>query len=227
MSRPNVCSLQVDLNRLESRTAQLGLRYLHLLGDPLRNGVKVAIACLYSPLGAAVEGQSPENVRLRVGASRGSFEVYMALASLSPDNLVEPGPSQPLDPKQNLIKTTLVENKPAGLGAKYLNCGVIEPVVGVELAILCLYGPLGIARSGGSRCEIDTAIAQSRRIFEKYMDLALQFMEDDKFVRFSSPVPKTLEESVTQVSQGLPLSVPPADLNGAKDEDDIDLDEEL
>jgi len=236
MSRPNAYGIHVDMNRFESRTSQLGLRYLHSIGSPIRDGVKVAIACLYSPLGAAVEGQSLQRVRLRIGASRGSFEAYMALAtSASLENLAEFGARQSLEPKQNIIKTTLVENKPAGLGAKYLNCGVIEPGAGVELAIICLYGPLGTARRGGNRSEVDAAIAESRQIFEKYMDLTLQqFVDDDNFVRFSNPIVKTIEDANPQSDQRVITKREPA-MNSVQNfndsnregDDEIDLSEEL
>lgn len=228
MSRPSTYGIHVDMNRFEARTAQLGLEYLQSIGNPVRNGVKIAIACLYTPLGAAVDGQSLQRVRLAIGASQGSFEAYMALAALSSlKNGAESLPQHQFDPKQNIIKTTFVENKPAGLGTKYLNSGVIEPGAGVELAIICLYGPLGTARGGGTRSEIDAAISESRRIFENYMDLALrQFVDDKDFVRFSSPITKTLDEGKSPVSQSSAPLIPKNNLNGGED-DEINLDEEL
>jgi len=46
-------------------------------------------------------------------------------------------------PKQYPLKidTTFRETKPAGLAAKYLNSGEIEPRTGVEIAISCLFAP--------------------------------------------------------------------------------------
>lgn len=237
MSRPNAYSISLNMNTFKSRTAQLGLRYLHSGGSPVQNGVKVAIACLYSPLGAAVDGQSLQQVRLKVGASRGSFEAYMVLAtSRTKDSLAGSTQKQRVDPKENTIKTTSVENKDAGLGAKYLNSGVIELSAGVELAIACLYGPLGTAIGGGMSSEIAEAIFESRRTFDKYMDLALRQFADDNnlFVRFPDQFSKTTEDTNTQTAQrvisgkkpAVNLLQRPADLNGEA-EDEIDLNEEL
>ncbi len=78
-------------------------------------------------------------------------------------------------PKQVPLKinTTFVETKPAGLAAQYLNSGEIDTRAGVEIAIRCLFAPLGAAASGASRREVEALIAASRTQFEIYLNLAL------------------------------------------------------
>ena len=78
-------------------------------------------------------------------------------------------------PKQISLKlnTTFIENKPAGLAAKYLNSGEIDVRTGIEIAIGCLFAPLGAAISGSNRKEVDALIQTSRTQFEIYLSLAL------------------------------------------------------
>jgi len=83
-------------------------------------------------------------------------------------------------PKQYPLKidTTFRETKPAGLAAKYLNSGEIEPRTGVEIAISCLFAPLGAATNGASRQEVEAIVAASRTQFEVFCALALSRCEE-------------------------------------------------
>lgn len=78
-------------------------------------------------------------------------------------------------PKQHPLKidTTFVETKPAGLAAKYLNSGEIHSRAGVEIAIACVFAPLGAAIDGASRERVEKLIAASRTQIEIYFALAL------------------------------------------------------
>lgn len=237
MSRPHVYSISIDLSTFRTQMAQLSLGYLHASGHPVSDRVKVAVACLYSPLGAAIDGESLQAIRLRVKASQGSFETYMVLAtSYSQENIARVMPKQQLAPSQKQIKTTSVEHKPAGLGAKYLNSGVIEPCAGVELALACLYGPLGVAMAGQISNEIEAAISASRQVFQTYMDLALRQFADEthSVVRFSDSETKTTAEMNPQIDRSVTALRKPVlhsvqSMNDLKEgmDDDIDLNEEL
>jgi len=91
------------------------------------------------------------------------------------------------------IDTTFAETKPAGLAAKYLNSGEIYPRAGVEIAISCLFAPLGAAISGVSRQEVEGIIAASRTQFEVFCALALSRCQENSGsdVRLTPPSPKT------------------------------------
>ena len=71
------------------------------------------------------------------------------------------------------IKTSFSEGKPAGQGAKYLNSGEIDVRCGIEIALGCVFAPLGAAANGASYQEVERMVARSRTQFEIYMNLAL------------------------------------------------------
>jgi hypothetical protein len=77
------------------------------------------------------------------------------------------------------IDTKFSETKPAGLATKYLNSGEIDQRAGVEIAIACLFAPLGATLSGASRLEIEKLIAASRTQSETYFALALNRCDED------------------------------------------------
>jgi hypothetical protein len=85
-------------------------------------------------------------------------------------------------PKQHPLKidTTFIETKPAGLAAKYLNSGEIHSRAGVEIAIACVFAPLGAAIDGASRDRVEQLIAASRTQIETYFALALNRCAFDK-----------------------------------------------
>ncbi len=70
------------------------------------------------------------------------------------------------------IDTTFSEHRPAGIGAKYLNSGEIRARDGVELAITCLFTPIGAAMEGATLSEIKQRQEIARTIFETWMNLA-------------------------------------------------------
>ncbi|WP_250126315.1 hypothetical protein [Chroococcidiopsis sp. CCMEE 29] len=98
-------------------------------------------------------------------------------------------------PKQYPLKidTTFIETKPAGLAAKYLNSGEIQPRAGVEVAISCLFAPLGAAINGASRQEVEGLVAASRTQFEVFCALALNRCQENSYsnVRGVTTLPKT------------------------------------
>ena len=70
------------------------------------------------------------------------------------------------------IDTTFSEHRPAGIGARYLNSGEIRARDGVELAITCLFTPIGAAMEGATLSEIKQRQEIARTIFETWMNLA-------------------------------------------------------
>lgn len=98
-------------------------------------------------------------------------------------------------PKQYPLKidTTFRETKPAGLAAKYLNSGEIDPRAGVEIAISCLFAPLGAAITGASSQEVEGIVAASRTQFEVFCALALNRCQENSYsdVRSTLSSPKT------------------------------------
>ena len=70
------------------------------------------------------------------------------------------------------IDTTFSEHRPAGIGARYLNSGEIRVRDGVELAITCLFTPIGAAMEGATLSEIKQRQEIARTIFETWMNLA-------------------------------------------------------
>jgi hypothetical protein len=83
-------------------------------------------------------------------------------------------------PKQVSLKinTSFIETKPAGLATKYLKSGEIDLRMGIELAISCLFAPIGAAVNGATRSEVETMIASSRTQFELCLTLALSRCQD-------------------------------------------------
>lgn len=72
------------------------------------------------------------------------------------------------------INTSFSINKGAGLAMKYLNSGEIPLRQGIELALSCLFAPLGVAIIGGSIDDVKDRCELSRSLFEAYINLALQ-----------------------------------------------------
>ena len=70
------------------------------------------------------------------------------------------------------INTKFSENKGAAIGARYLNSGEIRARDGVELAITCLFTPIGAAMEGATLSEIKQRQEIARTIFETWMNLA-------------------------------------------------------
>ncbi|CAA9569569.1 hypothetical protein AVDCRST_MAG81-1446 [uncultured Synechococcales cyanobacterium] len=98
-------------------------------------------------------------------------------------------------PKQYPLKidTSFTDTKPAGLAAKYLNSGEIHPRAGIEIAISCLFAPLGAAINGASRQEVEGIVAASRTQFEVFCALALSRCQEKSYadVRINPPFPNT------------------------------------
>ena len=75
------------------------------------------------------------------------------------------------------INTSFSENKSAGIAAKFLNSGEIFLRDGIEIAISCLFAPLGAAVEGASPSAVKKRCEISRMQFETYMNLAMSRAE--------------------------------------------------
>ncbi len=60
--------------------AGIAMKYLNSEPTPLRNSLGLALSCLFSPIGAAVDGASQSEVEARIKTSRRYFETYMTMA---------------------------------------------------------------------------------------------------------------------------------------------------
>ena len=143
-------------------------------------------------------------------------------------------------PKRIRVKvdTTFVETGLAGKGARYLKSEGITVRDGIQLAIGCLFGPLGAVIDGASRTEVEQIGERSRAQLETYINLALNRCQESETV--SSPVPNHQEnekraaefqrletiESVTSSEMELD-SVAARVLAQDDDENDIDLENEV
>ena len=72
--------LKIDTSFAESKNAAIAIEYLNSGEIFIRDGLEIALSCLFSPLGAAASGESLSQVRLRCELSRAQFETYMTLA---------------------------------------------------------------------------------------------------------------------------------------------------
>ncbi len=72
--------LKIDTSFAESKNAAIAIEYLNSGEIFIRDGLEIALSCLFSPLGAAASGESPSQVQLRCELSRTQFETYMTLA---------------------------------------------------------------------------------------------------------------------------------------------------
>ena len=73
--------LNLDTKFSENKGAGIGARYLNSGEILLRHGVEQAIACLFTPIGAAMEGATLSEVKARQEISRSIFESWMNLAT--------------------------------------------------------------------------------------------------------------------------------------------------
>jgi len=95
------------------------------------------------------------------------------------------------------LDTKFVESIPAGLAAKFLNSGEIDLRAGVEIAIACLFAPLGAAIDGASQSEVEKLIAASHTQMETYFALARSrcqnnlspYAPESQYALQESPVP--------------------------------------
>ena len=79
------------------------------------------------------------------------------------------------------IDTTFSSNKGAGIAINYLNSGEIPLRNGLDLALSCLFSPIGAAIAGASQSEVESRIEMSRTQFELYVNLALSYLNKDQF----------------------------------------------
>ena len=75
------------------------------------------------------------------------------------------------------IETSFSENRGAAIAVEYLNSGEITLRDGLEVALSCLFAPLGAAAKGASQSEVKSRREISRTIFETYMNLAMSRAE--------------------------------------------------
>jgi hypothetical protein len=120
------------------------------------------------------------------------------------------------------LDTKFVESIPAGLAAKFLNSGEIDLRAGVEIAIACLFAPLGAAIDGASPSEVERLIAASRTQTETYFALALSRCQKN-----FSPYVREVSRYALEEKAAPPLVS--TDNNEVKQldyEENIDLDDE-
>ncbi len=96
------------------------------------------------------------------------------------------------------INTTFSENISAGIAAKYLNSEEIVTRDGIEMAISCLYAPIGAAVNGATRDEVEERCKLSRTLLETYINLALTRVKNSCFV------PQTINEiDITETTEAI------------------------
>jgi hypothetical protein len=72
--------LKIETTFIESIPAGLAAKFLNSGEIDLRAGVEIAIASLFAPLGAAIDGASPSEVERLIAISHTQMETYFALA---------------------------------------------------------------------------------------------------------------------------------------------------
>lgn len=72
--------LFIDTSFSLKTNAGIALKYLQSEDMNSRDGIKVALACLFAPLGYAFNGASINEVKAKCSQSRTTFETYMKLA---------------------------------------------------------------------------------------------------------------------------------------------------
>jgi ABC-type arginine transport system permease subunit len=121
------------------------------------------------------------------------------------------------------LDTKFIESIPAGQAAKFLNSGEIDLRTGVEIAIACLFAPLGAAIDGATQSEVERLIAISHTQMETYFALALSRCQNN----FSMNVPEVSRHAL-QKSSVLPLvSNNDNSVLELNFEENIDLDDEV
>lgn len=128
-------------------------------------------------------------------------------------------------PKQYRLKldTKFVESIPAGLAAKFLNSGEIDLRAGVEIAIACLFAPLGAAIDGASQSEVEKLIAVSRTQMETYFVLALSRCQKT----FSTNIPEVSRYALEESSAPPLASTDDNSVLELDFEENIDFDEDI
>uniref|UniRef100_B8HYZ9 Uncharacterized protein n=1 Tax=Cyanothece sp. (strain PCC 7425 / ATCC 29141) TaxID=395961 RepID=B8HYZ9_CYAP4 len=89
----------------------------------------------------------------------------------------------------------------------YLFSGEVSPLTACQTAYSCLFGPLGIALTGGSAAEVESAIAISRSQFEIFMALAqgrcqVNTVDDPQFGRSPAAPPENHLKPVPSLAKG-------------------------
>lgn len=70
------------------------------------------------------------------------------------------------------------EPHPAAYAAWYITkSDLVDIRSAIQMAISCLFGPVGLALRGGTSEEVEVAIAKSRIMFENQIDHARSFLE--------------------------------------------------
>jgi hypothetical protein len=72
--------LKIDTTFIESKPAGLAAKFLNSGEIHPRAGVEIALACLFAPLSAAIDGAPQSEVERLIAVSRTQMETYFALA---------------------------------------------------------------------------------------------------------------------------------------------------
>lgn len=92
------------------------------------------------------------------------------------------------------FEATFSPSQNAALAAKYLTSGEMAQGKEIEIALSCLFAPLGAASEGASANKVKSLIETSRIQFETYMSLALCRLENHSDISTDESCP-TQEKS--------------------------------
>ena len=94
---------KIDTTFSENISAGMAAKYLNSREILLRDGIEIAISCLFAPIAAAVEGATLSEVEEQCKKSRIQFETYMSLAM---SRVKEPDLSQETLNEIDITETT-------------------------------------------------------------------------------------------------------------------------
>lgn len=89
--------LSIETSFNQSQNAAIAAKYLKEGEIPMKEGIEIALSCLFAPLGAASEGASVERIKSLIQTSRVQFETYMNLALCQLENQSDVGKENQLD----------------------------------------------------------------------------------------------------------------------------------
>ncbi len=168
--------LKIQTSFAENRDVAIALTYLKSGEINLRSGIEIALSCLFAPIGAAVGGSSLSAVKARCEVSRMQLETYLnlALSRVKVSAVGIKGKAKLVDAAAELIiDTRFSGNKDVAIALTYLKSGEINLRSGIEIALSCLFAPIGAAVGGSSLSAVKARCEVSKMQLETYLNLAL------------------------------------------------------
>ena len=204
--------LNIKTQFSENRDVEIAIRYLMKSEEiNLRSGIEMALSCMFTPIGAAVLGESLSAVKARGEVSRIQLETYLTLAlsriKANPDGIKRQTKLKD-SCTELIIDTRFSGNKDIAIALRYLKSGEIDLRTGIEIALSCLFAPIGAAVSGESQGAVKARCEVSRMQLETYLTLALsrfgakvasystEIEAEDSFL----PVEKTRSDALVAVA---------------------------